>query len=78
MERVVGYSQGVLRVGVTAPLLYDRANLALVDFLARLFKMGSSKVSILRGFRSRDKVLRISGLSQDNAEQILSRLRDGI
>ena len=70
MERVVGYSQGVLRLGVTAPPLYSRANVALADFLARLFKMGSSNVFILRGFRSRDKVLQIVGLSQDNAEQI--------
>ena len=57
MERAVGYSQGVLRVGVTAPPLYNRANVALVDFLSRLFKMGSSKVFILRGFRSSDTVL---------------------
>ena len=76
-QEVLGYSQGVLRVRVTAPPVGGKANTALVDFLARLFKTRSSQVSILRGSRSRDKLLRVEGLSQEKAAQVLERLGDG-
>jgi uncharacterized protein (TIGR00251 family) len=54
---------GVLVVRVTAPPLDGRANEALRQLLARLGVRASS-VTIFRGHRSRDKLVRVVGVDQ--------------
>ena len=71
-EQVLGYSEGVLRVHVTAPPVEGKANAAVMDLLSRVLGVRSSQITILRGLGSRDKVLRVKGLSQEQAETLLS------
>ncbi len=50
-----------LRVRLQAPPVDGRANAALVEFLAEVFDVPRSAVSIERGLAGRDKTVRIRG-----------------
>ena len=62
---------GALKVRLRAPAVEDRANEALVEFLAGLLKTSRSAVSILSGERSRVKRIEIRGVTR---QQILNLL----
>jgi len=68
-DEIAGEMGGALKVRLRAPAVEDRANEALVDFLAQLLKTPRSAVRILGGERSRKKRLEIRGVTQ---QQILS------
>jgi uncharacterized protein len=59
---VVGIRNGVLIVRVAAPAVEGRANEALRRLLAKQLRVPRSSVAIVRGHRSRDKVIEIEGL----------------
>ncbi len=68
-DEIAGEIGGALKVRLRAPAVEDRANEALVEFLAQLLKTSRSAVRILGGERSRKKRLEIRGVTQ---QQILS------
>ncbi len=70
-DEVAGEMGGALKVRLQAPAVEDRANEALVDFLAQLLKTPRSAVRILSGERSRTKRLEIRGVTR---QQILALL----
>jgi uncharacterized protein (TIGR00251 family) len=51
------------KVYLTAPALEGKANLALVEFLAEHFNVRKNCVSIIKGLQSRNKVVKIEGIS---------------
>ncbi|HSD79968.1 MAG TPA: DUF167 domain-containing protein [Solirubrobacteraceae bacterium] len=55
---------GTLAVRVTAPPVDDRANEALCRLLARRAGLGRTAVTVVRGRRSRDMVVRVVGLDE--------------
>ena len=71
---IVGYEAGVLRLKVSAPPLEGRANEAAVEAVAELMGVRRSQVSIMRGDHSRDKTIRVEGVSQETAEARLRAL----
>src|SRR5436309_15803784 len=70
---VVGWTGDTLNVRLTAPPVEGAANVACLEFLADLLDLPQSQLEILRGSRSRTKVIRISGLTQDEVREKLSR-----
>jgi uncharacterized protein (TIGR00251 family) len=70
-DEIAGEMGGALRVRLRAPAVEDRANEALVEYLAQLLKRPRSAVRILSGERSRTKRLEISGVTH---QQILGLL----
>jgi uncharacterized protein len=70
-DEIAGEMGGALRVRLRAPAVEDRANAALVEFLAQLLKRPGSAVRILSGERSRTKRIEISGVTR---QQILGLL----
>lgn len=70
-DEVAGEMGGALKIRLQAPALEDRANEALVEFLAGLLKRPKSAVRILSGERSRNKRVEIQGVT---AQQILGLL----
>ena len=56
----VGVHDDQLKIRVTAPAIENKANKQLVKFLAKLFAVPTSRVSLLKGEHSRHKYLRIS------------------
>ena len=64
-DRIVGVHGDALKVAVHAPPDKGKANEALVEVLARGLGVPRSAVSIHGGGASRDKWMRIEGLSRD-------------
>lgn len=59
---IVGWREGVLAVRVTAPPVEGEANRAVEALLARALGVRGSAVRVVRGDRSRDKLVRVDGL----------------
>jgi len=73
-NEVVGFSEGVLRVKVSAPPVKGKANKELISFLSQTLGVGKGGLTIIKGHTSRNKVIAIDGLSQ---EEITRRLSPG-
>jgi uncharacterized protein len=58
-DEIVGEREGVLVVRVTAPPVGGKANEALCRLVAKHVGVAPSRVTVVRGHRARDKVLRI-------------------
>lgn len=69
---ILGELDGALKLAVTAPPIEGRANEACIRFLAELLNVARSSVTIAAGASSRNKVVRIEGLT---AEQVRARLK---
>ena len=59
---VVGWLGAALKVKVHAPALEGRANDALCEFLADALHVPRRAVTLLRGDKSRQKVVQVDGL----------------
>src|SRR5262245_46226319 len=68
---ITGEVGDALKVSLTTPPVEGRTNEACVEFLARLLKVPRSSVTIASGRTSRNKVIRVAGLS---AEEVGRRL----
>jgi uncharacterized protein (TIGR00251 family) len=64
-DELAGLRDGVLHVRVTAPPVDGKANQAVCRLIARAVGVGRTKVTLARGERSRDKVVRIEGVDPD-------------
>jgi uncharacterized protein (TIGR00251 family) len=72
-HQVVGWLGAALKVKVHAPPLEGRANDALCEFLAEELGLPRRAVTVLRGDTSRQKIVRINGLTLDEARARLVR-----
>src|SRR2546427_6803361 len=70
---VVGWSGDTLNIRLMAPPVEGAANTACLKFLADLLDLPRAHLEILQGQHSRHKVIRISGLSQEEVHERLSR-----
>ena len=61
-DEIAGWLGGALKVKVHAPALDGRANDALLEFLAGKLGLPRRAITLLRGDKSRHKVVRIDGL----------------
>ena len=62
---------GSLKLALTAPPVEGKANQAVIEFFADLFAIPRSSVTIASGETSRNKIVRIAGVSKPVAEQKL-------
>ena len=62
-DEIAGERDGRLLVRVTAPPVEGAANAALCRLLAKRIGVARGRVSVMRGGSSRDKVVRVEGLS---------------
>ena len=70
-DAIVGEIGDALKLALTAPPLEGRANQACIEFLAEFLKVPRSSVTIAAGETSRNKVIRIAGLSADELRRRL-------
>ena len=73
-NEVVGVTDVIYLVKVSAPPVKGKANNELVAFLSRLLGVSKSQVNIIKGYTSRSKVIALDGLSQ---EDVMKRLLPG-
>ncbi len=69
---ITGEVGGAVKLALTAPPVDGKANEACIEFFARLLNLSRSSVSIAAGQTSRNKVIRVTGLS---AEEIRRGLK---
>jgi len=69
---ITGEVGDALKLALTAPPVDGKANDACIEFLAKLLKVPRSSVTIAAGQTSRNKVIRVAGVS---AEELRSRLK---
>jgi len=69
---ITGELGDALKLTLTSPPVDGRANEACIEFFAKLLKLPRSSVTIASGQTSRQKMIRVSGLS---AEEVRKRLR---
>ena len=70
-DGIDGLHGDALKLKVTAPPVEGRANKAVKKLLAVLFGISPSQVEIMAGERSKEKLLRISGISREEIEKAL-------
>ena len=70
-DEVAGTIEGALKIRLCAPAVENRANEALVEFLAGLLKTSKSAVRIRSGEQSRIKRVEIFGVTRQQVERLL-------
>jgi hypothetical protein len=73
-DEIVGPMGEVLKIRITAPPVNGKANRGLKRFLAKSLGISARRVEIISGQTSREKVVRISGLSRKDLAQKLGLL----
>jgi uncharacterized protein len=68
---ITGELGDALKVSLTTPPVEGRANEACIEFFAKLLKLPRSSVTIASGQNSRNKVIRVAGLSSDQVRERL-------
>jgi uncharacterized protein len=71
-DAITGELGDALKVSLTTPPVEGRANEACIEFFANLLKVPRSSVTIASGQASRNKVIRVTGVSR---EYVIDRLR---
>jgi uncharacterized protein (TIGR00251 family) len=65
-NEVTGYQDGVLCIRIAAAPRKGKANKELIAYLGRRLDTGRSSVHLLKGHTSRNKVIAVNGLSQED------------
>ena len=68
---ITGEVGDALKVALTAPPVDGKANEACIDFFTKLLKVPRSSITIAAGLTSRNKLIRVAGLT---AEELRERL----
>jgi uncharacterized protein (TIGR00251 family) len=68
---ITGELGDALKVSLTTPPIEGRANEACIEFFAKLLNVPRSSVTIASGQTSRNKVIRVAGVT---AQQVRERL----
>lgn len=71
-NNVTDISDEAVGIAISAPPMEGEANAELVKYLASIFELRKSDVSLDRGSRSRQKVVIVSGITID---QVLAKLK---
>ena len=71
-DELIGLRDGVLQAKVTAPPVDGRANRALCKLIAKRVGVAPSRVSVVRGEKSRDKVVQVDGMDEAELYAALS------
>ena len=70
-DAITGELGNALKVSLTASPIDGRANEACIEFFAKLLKAPRASITIASGLTSRNKVVRVTGLT---AQQLRDRL----
>ncbi len=59
--QITGEFNGRLKIRLNAPPVDGKANDALIDFMSELFSISKSNIKIMRGLKSREKDILVTG-----------------
>lgn len=72
-DELMGLREGVLQARVSAPPVDGRANRALCRLVAKRLGVAPSRVSVVRGEKSRDKTIRVDGVEPAALQAAIDR-----
>lgn len=72
IEKVAGWRGDAIKIKLRAPAVEGKANAALRYFLSEELNVPARVIVVEQGHRSRDKLIRIDGLTE---EEVRRRLR---
>jgi uncharacterized protein len=70
-EEIAGERAGAFVVRLTAPPVEGRANEALCKLTAKRVGVANGRVTVVRGARMRDKVVRVEGIGEAEVRRAL-------
>lgn len=70
---ITGTVGDALKLALTAPPVEGKANQAVIEFFAELFAISRSSITIASGETSRNKIVRVSGVSAEGVWQSLQK-----
>lgn len=72
-NKIAGLHGEALKICITSPPVDGKANAAVTAYLAKLFHLPKSAVTITRGKQSRTKRFTITGLSFADAKKVIAQ-----
>jgi hypothetical protein len=69
---ITGTIGNALKLALTAPPVEGKANQAVIEFFAEFFEIPRSSVSIASGETSRNKLIRVNGVSAQHVRERLA------
>jgi len=63
-NKIVGVYDDALKISITAPAVEGKANKKCIAYLAKCFDVAKSKIEIISGQTSKNKLIKIYGISQ--------------
>jgi len=72
--KLAGLHGGAIKLKITAPPVDGKANTQVTAFIAKLFKLPKSAVTLISGQQSRRKRIAVTGIDRDEVRQILAPL----
>ncbi len=73
VDKVVGEHGNAIKIKLRAPAVEGKANAALLKFLADQLKIPGRSIILEHGHKSREKLICIEGLSEDEVRRRLLR-----
>lgn len=70
-DEIVGEYNGALKIKLTSPPVEGEANRRCIEFLSKRFKIAKSHLEIIKGEKSKDKLIKIIGLGKADVLKIL-------
>jgi uncharacterized protein len=71
-NEIIGFIEGMLWLRLTAPPVENKANIALIEFLADQLHIRKSEIQLVSGTKSRIKTIEINGFIEP---EIISRIK---
>jgi len=71
INQVVGAHGAAIKIKLRATAIEEKANAALLNFLAEQLEISKHAIVLERGQKSREKLIRIEGLSEDEIRRRL-------
>lgn len=65
-NKIVGVYNDALKITITAPPVEGKANKKCISYLSKHFDIAKSKIEILSGKNSRNKLIKISNINQND------------
>jgi len=72
-DEIAGEMEGALKIRLRAPALEERANEALMAFLAEVLNTSKAAVRILSGTRGRMKRIEVRGVTEQQVRHLLQQ-----
>jgi hypothetical protein len=76
IDSIVGEHGSAVKIKLRAAAVEGKANAALIRFLAEQMELPRHAIVLQRGHKSRDKLIRVDGLSQEDVRRRLLENRD--